>query len=101
MNEIAILNFVSIYLLWKVEDSDFVHFFEDEIILKIYSQIKLPLSFKVINFFSSFWVKIFKPPVLLVIITVSYNIVACSFKQLTVPNDSYRFWADLHLEGHV
>ena len=19
----------------------------------------------------------------------------------TVPNDSYRFWADLHLEGHV
>ena len=32
--------------------------------------------------FSSLWVKIFKPPVLRVTITVSYNIVAYSFKQL-------------------
>ena len=86
MNEITILNFFSIYVLWKVEDSDFVHFFEDEIKLKIHSQIKLPLSlarkFIIKYFFSSFWVKIFKPPVLRVTITVSYNRVACSFKQL-------------------
>ena len=55
--------------------------FEDEIKLKIHSQIKLPLSlarkFIIKHFFSSFWVKIFKPPVLRVTITVSYNIVAC------------------------
>ena len=44
MKEINILNFFSIYVLWKVEDSDFVDFFEGEIKLKIHSQIKLPLS---------------------------------------------------------
>ena len=48
--------------------------------------VKPPLSFarkciKKVKF-SSLWVKIFKPPVLRVTITVSYNIVAYSFKQL-------------------
>ena len=26
---------------------------------------------------------------------------ALDFDLYTVPNDSYHFWADLHLEGHV
>ena len=34
-------------------------------------------------------------------ITISFGMDEPDLMECTVPNDSYHFWADLHLEGHV